>query len=194
MSKSLSSNLRGNVVGLALAIVLFIVARELPPGVRGSSLYQAVFVDRWPWWAGGAGVAAVVLGLLFTDNRQLGVSGACGELCVMHHDPAARQSWRPPFLLGIVLGGALSAWLAQRTPTFAMGGFDAIFGDSTPLKLAVLLGAGALVGAGARLAGGCTSGHGIVGTALGARSSWVATGLFMVTGFAVTKIVHLLAG
>jgi uncharacterized membrane protein YedE/YeeE len=45
---------------------------------------------------------------------------------------------------------------------------------------------GALIGYGARTAGGCTSGHSIVGIALGAKSSLVATIGFMLGGFAAT--------
>jgi uncharacterized membrane protein YedE/YeeE len=62
------------------------------------------------------------------------------------------------------------------------------------VKIPILLGSGLLIGYGARTAGGCTSGHGIVGTALGARSSLVATGLFMVGGFLTTLVITSLAG
>ena len=57
------------------------------------------------------------------------------------------------------------------------------------VKLPILLFAGVLIGWGARRAGGCTSGHGIVGSALLARSSLVATGAFLVGGFATTALL-----
>ncbi len=44
---------------------------------------------------------------------------------------------------------------------------------------AILVGAGALIGFGAKTAGGCTSGNGICGTSLGSAASFVATGTFL---------------
>jgi uncharacterized membrane protein YedE/YeeE len=39
------------------------------------------------------------------------------------------------------------------------------------------------------MAGGCTSGHGIVGISQMARSSWIATATFMATGLIVTHLL-----
>jgi uncharacterized membrane protein YedE/YeeE len=185
------------VKGFALVIVAmtaFAVWRILPHEVHATSLYDALFVTRWPWWIGGAAIGSIVLLLLFTENQLLGVSGGCGELCVFHRDPTARRSWRLRFLFGIVVGGALSAFFGGRAPTWSMGTFDAIFGASFAVKLGVLTLSGVLIGAGARLAGGCTSGHGIVGTALGSRASLIATSLFLIAGFATTHFIHLVRG
>lgn len=88
-----------------------------------------------------------------------------------------------------MLGGVVAALFAGQATTLSMGALDALAGGSEPVKLLVLLGGGVLIGYGARLAGGCTSGHGIVGTALGARSSLLATVLFMVGGFATTNLL-----
>jgi uncharacterized membrane protein YfcA/uncharacterized membrane protein YedE/YeeE len=186
--------LRRGFAWLVVAVASFVVVRALPQFVRASDLYQHVFVQRWPWWFGAASVALVVLGLLFADNKQLGVSTGCSELCRIASDREVRSSWRLRLLLGVVIGGALAALFAGRAPTLAMGGLDQLAGGSLALKLGILFGAGVLIGAGARLAGGCTSGHGIVGTALGARSSWLATALFMVAGFVTTHLLLLLTG
>jgi uncharacterized protein len=175
-------------------MMVFAAWHLLPPDVQSISMYDALFVTRWPWWIGGAAIGSIVLLLLFTENQLLGVSGGCGELCVFHRDPTARRSWRLRFLFGIVVGGALSALVGGHTPTWSMGTFDAIFGASLAVKLGVLTLAGLLIGAGARLAGGCTSGHGIVGTALGSRASLIATSLFLAAGFATTHFIHLLRG
>jgi hypothetical protein len=69
-----------------------------------------------------------------------------------------------------------------------MGSFDTLTA-SLPLKVAVFGGGGVLLGLGARLAGGCTSGHGIVGMSLMARSSLIATATFMATGVIVTHLL-----
>ncbi len=186
--------LRRGFAWLVLLVASFVIAQALPASVKASSVYQQVFVARWPWWIGAAGIAFVVLGLLLSDNKQLGVSTGCGELCRIPTSREARASWRVRLLLGIVLGAALAALFAGRVPTLSMGSLDQITLGSTPLKIGVLFGAGLLIGAGARLAGGCTSGHGIVGTALGARSSWLATALFMASGFITTHLVLFLSG
>jgi uncharacterized membrane protein YfcA len=180
----------GTIVAVTALIVL---ARELS-ALLPQDAYRALFVVRWPWWIAGAAIAAVVLLLALFENKQLGVSTGCSELCAMPWDPSARRSWRPPFLLGITIGGALAGLLAGRSPTLAMGSVDTLVGGHVVLELALLLGAGVLIGRGARLAGGCTSGHSIVGTALGARSSWIATLAFMGAGFLTTQLVRLLGG
>jgi len=185
--------LRRGFAWLVLLFGVFVVARQLPDAVKHSALYQHVFVARWPWWLGGMAIASVVLGLLFSENKLLGVSTGCAELCRLPRSADARASWRPRFLLGIALGGALAALLAGYSPTLSMGSFDSL-ASSGAARLSLLFGAGLLIGTGARLAGGCTSGHGIVGTALGARSSWLATALFLLGGFATTRVLLLLGG
>jgi len=180
--------LRRGFAWVVLGLGAFMIGRQIPASITRGALYRAVFIDTWPWWTGGLAIAAVVLGLLLVDNRQLGVSTGCGEICRLPVSPEARASWRPRFLLGILLGGLLAALLSRSSPTFSMGTLDAVL-PALPPRLALLFGAGLLLGGGARLAGGCTSGHAIVGTALGARSSWVATALFMLAGFFTTQLL-----
>lgn len=176
-----------------MVMALFVVARELPDTITASAAYQSILVERWPWWVGGLAIGAFVLLLLWLDNKLLGVSTGYSELCALPKDPSLQRSWRPRFLLGIVLGGAASALLAGQSPTWAAGAFDELIGASLLVKVPVLVTAGVLIGYGSRLAGGCTSGHGIVGTALGARASWIATALFMVGGFVTTNALIVMA-
>lgn len=173
---------------------LYMLGKQLPLSVTSSEIFHAVLIDRWPWYVGGAAIGAVVLALLYFENKLLGVSTGYSEMCALTTDPAARSSWRMPLLAGIVLGGLAAALLAARAPTLSMGVFDTLWSANPAVKIAVLFGGGALVGFGARTAGGCTSGHSIVGVAQGARSSLVATIMFMAAGFAVTHLVVLLAG
>jgi uncharacterized membrane protein YedE/YeeE len=74
-------------------------------------------------------------------------------------------------------------------PTFSLGSFDHFLGG--PQKAALLAGAGTLMGAGARVAGGCTSGHGICGTSQGSPASFVATGTFMATAMISARVMML---
>lgn len=168
---------------------LFMIGRQLPVDWTSSAVWQGIFVDRWPWYAGGPAIAAVVLLMLWFDNKLLGVSTGCAELCRLGSDASARRSWRPQFLVGIVFGGLASTLLGGFHPTLSLGAFDTLFSAAPIVKIPVLLGAGALIGYGARLAGGCTSGHSIVGTAQLAPASLIATAAFLVGGFATTWVM-----
>jgi uncharacterized protein len=92
----------------------------------------------------------------------------------------------------VLLGGFLSAVAAGAWhPTLSLGSFDAVL-PSGPAKALLLVGAGGLMGAGARVAGGCTSGHGICGTAQGSPASFVATGTFIATAMISARLMALL--
>jgi len=173
-------------------MALYVIGGQLPDSVTGATWFQAIFVTRWPWWIGGAAIGAFVLLFLRFEHKLLGVSTGYSDLCALPYDRGARSSWRIPFIAGIVLGGLASVLLGGGSPSFAMGAFDTIWGANPAVKIPVLLVAGILIGFGTRSAGGCTSGHGIVGVAQGARSSLIATATFMATGFAVTQLILVL--
>lgn len=150
----------------------------------------ATLSDRWPFWAGGLAIGTFVLVLLLATRNLLGVSSGFADACAAPFDPKLRRSWRLPFLLGIVAGGFAAAVVAGSfSPTWSMGLFDTSITDAFVPKALLFLGGGILLGFGSRLANGCTSGHGIVGTALLAKSSWIATAAFMITGFVVTQVL-----
>jgi uncharacterized protein len=56
----------------------------------------------------------------------------------------------------------------------------------------VLFAAGGLVGFGARTAGGCTSGHGLTGVALGQRASFAAIAAIMGSAIAASLVLQAL--
>lgn len=152
-------------------------------------------VTVWPFWVGGLAIGAFVLVFLLVAGQALGVSTGFADACAALVDPQARRSWRLPFMLGIIGGGALSAALSGGVQlSTAMGLFDATFGSSLPLKAVVFTMGGVLVGFGARLAGGCTSGHSIVGIAQLAPSSIIATLGFMASGVVVTNFLFRVLG
>jgi uncharacterized membrane protein YfcA len=183
--------LRRGFAWFVLAMATVMIASQLPASLRASAVYQALFVTRWPFWMGGLAIGGFVLAFLWLDNKLLGVSTGCAELCQVRSRPALRGSWRLPFLGGIVLGGFLAARLAGLAPTAAIGRLDGLLAGAPPLaRLVLLAGAGVLIGYGARLANGCTSGHAIVGVAQGARSSLIATAAFLVAGFVTTQTLY----
>ena len=90
-----------------------------------------------------------------------GISGILGRILKQHPGDTA---WRVIFVLGLLAGG----WI-----TFTVAPDTRAFGDPPSLVLAAV--AGLLVGAGTRIGGGCTSGHGVCGLSRGKARSLVAT-------------------
>jgi rhodanese-related sulfurtransferase len=66
------------------------------------------------------------------------------------------------------------------------------FGDSIALRAVIAFGGGILMAFGARLAGGCTSGHGISGTLQLNLASWIAVVCFFTGGIAVAMLLFKL--
>ncbi len=88
------------------------------------------------------------------------------------------RAWRLVYALGLILG-ALIWWL----------GFSDGTPGSTDIPAWQLLLGGALVGYGARLGNGCTSGHGICGLGSLQLPSLGAVLTFMATAFLVANLV-----
>jgi hypothetical protein len=83
--------------------------------------------------------------VLLANGRASGVSGMVASVA---RPRSADAAWQALFLAGLVAGGTLLAWLDPAALPA---------GESAPLQL--MIGAGLLVGFGARLAGNFTSGH-----------------------------------
>ena len=164
-------------------------------------MYDAIFVVPWPWWIAGPALGLVVTLVAWIGGKALGVSTAYGAVCALgSRAPFFRareyqERWRLAFVIGLPLGGFVAVALARGfSVTTSFGGLDVLTGNSVGLKAALLFVGGGLIGAGARWAGGCPSGHSIVGIAQGAVSSLVATIGFMVGGFVVFAVLTRLLG
>jgi uncharacterized membrane protein YedE/YeeE len=161
-----------------------------------------LIVDTLPplhWFAAGAGIAAVTLILLYVGNRRLGVSSGFEDVCSLVLPQAyfqrgvvrAGRAWRLPFLAGLVAGGFVSAALdGDWTLTWSLGVFDAAIGFGPAGKLAWMFVGGLFIGFGTRLAGGCTSGHGIFGMSNFELPSLLTTLSFMAGGIVTTHLVY----
>lgn len=125
------------------------------------------------------GVAASLL--LIGSGRVAGISGILGGLLV-RNPQQGDTLWRALFLLGLLVPGIVAAVLAP----------DAI--GSSPRSLATLAFAGLLVGAGTRLGGGCTSGHGVCGMSRLSPRSLVATVTFIALGMIAVRLLAAVGG
>lgn len=151
------------------------------------------------WALAGIGIAGVTLALLLLGSRRLGISTGFEDICsLVLPAPYFRRAavlsgrrWRLPLLVGLVLGGFLSAELSGGwEPTWALGVFDRTIGFGPAGKLAWMFVGGLFIGFGTRLAGGCTSGHGIFGLANLEFPSLLSTISFMAAGVVTTQIVY----
>ena len=166
-----------------------------------SSLYTFFFVDPWPWWLGGICIGLLVPAMYYFFNTPLGVStGYRNILKIMLPGSKLRYlnsaecldvfNWRFFFLTGIIVGAFISARVSGLAWfTGEMGIFTTRLDWSFLSQAVWFLGGGLLLGLGARIAHGCTSGHSIHGIANLDRASIITT-LFFVIGGIIT--VHLI--
>ena len=101
-------------------------------------------------------------------------------------------NWEFVLVLSIVAGSLLAATTGGD---FSISTIPAMWTDHFgPLSLtryaATSVGGGILMGLGARLAGGCTSGHGISGTLQLNVASWVSVICFFLGGVAAIRIIY----
>ncbi len=122
---------------------------------------------------GSAGLTALVLG------RVAGISGILAGLIPPRQGDAG---WRLAFLLGIFAAPLLVGLV--RSPDVQI----------LPLTAPLAGLAGLLVGFGARLGGGCTSGHGVCGLSRLSLRSLVATAVFMASAMATVFFVRHVVG
>lgn len=160
-------------------------------------------IEPYHWWVAGLAIGVITLLLLWVTNQRLGISTGFENLCGLvvkapyfrRSEIAGSNGWRLPFLGGLVLGGFLSAALSGGwSPFWDLGIFDSVIGWGPGGKLAWMFGGGLLIGFGTRMAGGCTSGHGIFGISNLERASLESTLCFMAAGIVTSNLVYRLGG
>lgn len=171
----------------------------------------------WPWYVAGPMIGLTVPALLILGNKSFGISSSLRHVCAMcipAKIPFFQYNWRKEmwnliFVLGVMIGGFIATYfisnpdeivIATQTQTdlAALGitdfsglmpsdifSWENIF---TAKGLLFFVLGGFLVGFGTRYAGGCTSGHAIMGISSLQWPSLVATIFFMVGGFLMTQV------
>jgi uncharacterized membrane protein YedE/YeeE len=152
---------------------------------------------RWNPYLVGIGIGVLSWFAFGLVNQPLGISTALSSassvcaLPVLGSEGVAQNAYwaKTPlkldggmlFLIGTFLGALLSV-LASRTFRWEKvpATWSAQFGNSAPKRLIAAFLGGVIIMYGARMAGGCTSGHGISGSLQLALSSWT----FFLTMFA----------
>lgn len=172
----------------------------------------------WPWYVAGPLIGLTVPALLLLGNKSFGISSSLRHICAACL-PAGipffsynwkQEAWNLFFVGGILLGGFLAAAFLQDPHPVAIhpnlaaelqryGVTDThtlmpvqLFNWPALLTakgLILMVAGGFLVGFGTRYAGGCTSGHAIMGLATLQWPSLVATCCFMAGGFIMANLI-----
>lgn len=171
----------------------------------------------WPWYVAGALVGLTVPALLILGNKHFGISAnlrhicaACipGKVSFFKYD-WKKEIWNLFFVVGIVIGGFIATTMLSNNTDIIinadlateLAGYgitdlsNLVPGDIFSFKslftvrgFVLMVGGGFLVGFGTRYAGGCTSGHSIMGLSTLQLPSLIATISFMVGGFLMANV------
>lgn len=172
----------------------------------------------WPWYVAGPLIGLTVPALLILGNKSFGISSslrhACAA-CIPANIPFFTYNWKKEmwnimFVLGVLIGGGIAGFFLSNPEAIVISAstqadlsalgltdFSAlmpaeIFNWSNLFTLKGLFFfviGGFLVGFGTRYAGGCTSGHAIMGLSNLQLPSLIATIAFMLGGFAMTHLL-----
>lgn len=188
-----------SLMGVALCVAL------LPANVSAAEI--AVDARQYPGPAWSPYLVGALLGVLswltfYFSDKPIGassfyatVAGMLGTLVARKHtENLAYFKSNPPVVdweFALVIATIAGAFLAAYTGGEITGEWlppmwEARFGEgSIGLRAVVAILGGMLMAFGARVAGGCTSGHGISGTLQLSVGSWIAVICFFVGGIAV---------
>ena len=172
----------------------------------------------WPWYVAGPLIGLMVPLLLILGNKTFGISSSLRHICAICF-PAnisfftynwKKEIWNLLFVAGVLTGGVIAASLltnhqpivvnAKLVTQLHQYGIDN-YNSQVPADLfnwhtlfsvkgfIMMVAGGFLVGFGTRYAGGCTSGHAIMGLSNLQWPSLVATCCFMTGGFMMSNLI-----
>lgn len=161
---------------------------------------------HWSPHAVGVGIGLLVCVGLVLSDKAIGCSSAFSKTAGMlerrlrgrrapdrlyYREVPPAIDWEWMLVAGLFLGALAAALLSgDFALTWVPATWAERFGPGVWTRLAVAFPGGVLLGFGARWAGGCTSGHGISGTAQLAASSWLALLAFAAGGVATALLLH----
>lgn len=172
----------------------------------------------WPWYVAGPMIGLTVPALLILGNKTFGISSSLRHVCAACV-PAGipfftynwkKEIWNLLFVLGTAIGGFIAMNFLANPDTIVVSETTQAdlaalgitnYSDLMPVEiftwdnlftakgLLFFVFGGFLVGFGTRYAGGCTSGHAIMGISSLQWPSVVATIFFMIGGFLMTHVL-----
>jgi uncharacterized membrane protein YedE/YeeE len=163
--------------------------------------------NSWSPYAVGAGIGLLEIAAIITARKPLGITSAFEDAVALAaravapdamniaayeraRGEAPRIGWETTLVTGVLVGSATSARLSgARSRTRMPELWRRHVGGSTLGRQAAALTGGALMMFGARMAMGCTTGHGISGNMQFAASSSLFTAIMFGTAGAVARAV-----
>ncbi|SFD79098.1 hypothetical protein SAMN05518672_103230 [Chitinophaga sp. CF118] len=172
----------------------------------------------WPWYVAGPLIGLTVPALLLLGNKSFGISSSMRHICAaclpakipfFQYD-WKKEIWNLFFVAGILVGGFIAVYwlgnpeavavnpkLASELSVYGIHNYHSLvptelFNWSALFSIrgaVMMIGGGFLVGFGTRYAGGCTSGHAIMGLSTLQWPSLVATISFMSGGFIMANLI-----
>ena len=172
----------------------------------------------WAWYVAGPLIGLMVPALLISGNKTLGISSSLRHVCAaclpakipfFNYD-WKKEAWNLVFVAGIILGAFIVAtFLSNPNPVninpklvaelkqYGITEQHSLLPEQlfnwkqlfTIKGLFFMVFGGFLVGFGTRYAGGCTSGHAIMGLSNLQLPSLIATISFMAGGFIMANLI-----
>ena len=162
----------------------------------------------WPWYVTGVIIGLIVPVLLIAGNKHFGISANLRHICAaclptnisFFKYNWKKEAWNLFLVCGIVIGAFFTTYflrdtqpvhvspvLAQQLNKYGVNDYSSLvprqlfsFSSLFTLRGFILMAIGGfLVGFGTRYAGGCTSGHAIMGISTLQLPSLIATICFM---------------
>ena len=172
----------------------------------------------WPWYVVGPLIGLMVPMLLIIGNKAFGISSSFRHICAacfplniaFFKYEWKKEIWLLYFVLGLTIGGYLATnclnshevmnlnpKLVTDLNQYGLTDFKTLVPSElfnwenlfTMKGLIFIIIGGFLVGFGTRYAGGCTSGHAIMGLSTLQLPSLIATICFMAGGFLVANFL-----
>lgn len=160
----------------------------------------------WSPYLVGALIGVLSMFTFYFSDKPIGASTAYARVAGMigkgiapkhteslkyYQDNKPAVDWEVMLVLGVIGGGLLAAWHGSEfTGIWMPAMWEARFGaDSLGWRLAASFVGGGLMAFGARMAGGCTSGHGISGALQLSVGSWIALVSFFIGGIATAMLM-----
>ncbi len=163
----------------------------------------------WSPYLVGALIGLLTMLTFYFSNKPLGAStayarfaGMLGNMVAPQHTKSLKYyqdnkpaiDWEVMLVVGAIGGAFLAAWQgSELTGEWLPSMWVSRFGeDSFALRMVVALVGGVFMAFGARLAGGCTSGHGISGALQLSVGSWIALICFFAGGITTAMLMFRL--
>jgi uncharacterized protein len=179
--------------------------------LHGATMTNPLRLKSWSPYLAGAGIGILSWFAFASADRPIGVTTAFENGAALMEKavkPQVEQTnsyfskkaaegklptidWEWTLVGGVFIGALISSKLSgDRYSPVVPPLWSWRFGNSTAVRLFVAFLAGGLMMFGARLAQGCTSGHGISGTLQLALSSWIFISVAFGTGIITTFLIY----